>query len=408
MIKTRKSKYLLAVPTLLLTAGIAAAATCSVPSPGYPTIQAAVDDPTCSTINVAPGVYPENVVIPRSVAINGAQAGQPVVGRTSGGPDESTVVGANPSGSHAVFTVNASSVSIDGFTIRNSVVADAAIGVQIDSGSSDAVTLNNFIADIATPDPGATGTAIGVWVQDGATNVNIGQNDIRNVTANGAASGILIGDQASTLAPTDIVYIHENAISGITSVVGGAAAAVVARMSLTPSSFFFERNQISNVTGSTFAQGVRIECPLLDGPIITNDFAGLSSASGDVVAIRFPSNTTGNFSDSSGNNFNLPDTAYGIRVDGTFDNSVGPLNATCCWWGSADGPGPVGPGHGARVSPNINFNSWRIVPGGPCVGSNAPVTETDCKNGGWITHVRPDGTVFKSQGDCMQFINNTK
>ncbi|MEY2528628.1 MAG: hypothetical protein QOJ05_718, partial [Verrucomicrobiota bacterium] len=24
----------------------------------------------------------------------------------------------------------------------------------------------------------------------------------------------------------------------------------------------------------------------------------------------------------------------------------------------------------------------------------------------WITHVRPDGSVFKSQGDCIQFVNN--
>ncbi|HZE56896.1 MAG TPA: hypothetical protein VE031_03495 [Chthoniobacterales bacterium] len=34
------------------------AATCAVPA-GYPTIQAAVDDPACDTVNVTPGVTPK-------------------------------------------------------------------------------------------------------------------------------------------------------------------------------------------------------------------------------------------------------------------------------------------------------------------------------------------------------------
>jgi len=404
---TRKLKYLLAIPLLFITADIASAVTCSVPA-GYPTIQAAVDDPTCDTVNVAAGVYAENVFISRKVALNGAQAGQPTSGRVSGGPDESIVVGANPAGSQPVFNIGASSVTIDGFTVRNTVAADAAIGVQISSGSSDAVTLNNFIDGIISTGVGANGTAAAVWVRDGTASVNIGKNDIRNVTADGAARGILIGDSGSLLGPADFVYTHENAISGITSATGGAAGVVVARISLTPDVFHFERNQISNVTGNAFAHGVRVECPILDAPIIVNDFTNFSSASGDVVAIRLPDNTNGNYSDSSANNFNLPGTAYGVKVDGTFDNSLGPMNAFCNWWGSPDGPGPVGPGHGAQVSPHILFNLWRMVPGGACVGSNAPVTEDDCKSGGWITHVRPDGTLFKSQGDCMQFVNNGK
>jgi len=405
--RTRKLKYLLAIPLLFITADIASAVTCSVPA-GYPTIQAAVDDPTCDTVNVAAGVYAENVFISRKVILNGAQAGQATSGRVSGGPDESTVVGANPVGSQPVFNVSASSVTIDGFTVKNTVAADAAIGVQISSGSNDAVTLNNFIDWITSAGVGANDTAAAVWVQDGTTSVNIGKNDIRNVSADGAARGILVGDSASLLSPADIVYTHENAISGITSATGGAAAVIVARISVTPAGFHFEHNQMSNVTGNAFAQGVRVECPVLDAPIVVNDFTNFSSASGDVVAIRLPANTNGNYSDSSGNNFNLPGTAYGVKIDGTFDNSLGPMNATCNWWGSPDGPGPVGPGHGAKVSPNIVYNLWRMVPGGACAGSNAPVTEDDCKSGGWITHVRPDGTLFKSQGDCMQFLNNGK
>src|SRR2546423_3492096 len=269
--------------------------------------------------------------------------------------------------------------------------------------------MNNFIDGIISTGLGATGTAAAVWVQDAALNVNLGTNDIRNLSGNGAASGILIGDSASTLSPADTVWMHENAISGITSAGGGAAGALAARISLTPTSFFFERNQISDVTGNAYAQGVRIECLVLDAPIINNDFTNLTSASGDIVGIRFPSNSNGNVSDSSGNFFNLPATAYGIKFDGTFDNSLGPMNAGCCWWGSPDGPGPVGPGHGCQVSPNIIYSPWRVLPSrdiSACVGNNVPMSEADCKNGGWIVRVRSDGSTFKSQGDCMQYVNN--
>ena len=37
-----------------------------------------------------------------------------------------------------------------------------------------------------------------------------------------------------------------------------------------------------------------------------------------------------------------------------------------------------------------------------------PANAAECKNGGWMTSVRPDGTVFKNQGDCMQFVNTGK
>jgi len=47
------------------------AATCSVPSGGYPTIQAAVDDPVCTQIDLQSQVYQEEIAIGRSLAILG-------------------------------------------------------------------------------------------------------------------------------------------------------------------------------------------------------------------------------------------------------------------------------------------------------------------------------------------------
>src|SRR4051812_8385615 len=62
IMKISSWKYVVAVSAALLVhAGIARGATCSVPSVDHPTIQAAVDDATCSVVEVAPGVYAENV-----------------------------------------------------------------------------------------------------------------------------------------------------------------------------------------------------------------------------------------------------------------------------------------------------------------------------------------------------------
>jgi hypothetical protein len=110
-----------------------------------------------------------------------------------------------------------------------------------------------------------------------------------------------------------------------------------------------------------------------------------------------------------GNNFDLPVIAYGIEIDAAIvaaaprDNF---LNAVCNWWGSATGPGPVGPGTGARVSRFVGFAPWRIAPGpdGQCTGNNIPTAEEQCKQGGWTRAVRMDGTTFKNQGDCIQYL----
>src|SRR2546430_15869375 len=74
----------------------ALAATCNVPSGMYLNIQSAAADPTCSTINVAPGIYNENITVNFSTTINGAQAGNRFDARAPGG--ESTVNGAAPVG----------------------------------------------------------------------------------------------------------------------------------------------------------------------------------------------------------------------------------------------------------------------------------------------------------------------
>jgi nitrous oxidase accessory protein NosD len=75
-----------------------------VPSSTYPTIQAAVNDATCATINVAAGTYTELVTINRNVTIRG---------------DGQDVTFVDGSGSGRVFEISQGTVTIKGVTIQH-------------------------------------------------------------------------------------------------------------------------------------------------------------------------------------------------------------------------------------------------------------------------------------------------
>lgn len=65
----RLGRLICALSTLLPTTLVAA--TCSVPTPGHPTLGAALRDAACTTVNVAAGTYRENLVVARGVDIAG-------------------------------------------------------------------------------------------------------------------------------------------------------------------------------------------------------------------------------------------------------------------------------------------------------------------------------------------------
>src|SRR5207249_1190925 len=73
--------------------------TCDVPA-DYATIQLAVNDPGCTTIDVAAGLYPETVTIPRTLTLNGAQAN--VDARTRAVPLASESVVGAPDGAFQI------------------------------------------------------------------------------------------------------------------------------------------------------------------------------------------------------------------------------------------------------------------------------------------------------------------
>ncbi|HYS51342.1 MAG TPA: hypothetical protein VEM33_05655, partial [Burkholderiales bacterium] len=159
---------------LTLGGGTAQAVTCNVPA-DRATIQLAVNDVTCDPIKVAPGVYAENVMIPRSLTLNGAQAGFAVAGRVFGDPlTESTVTGvfATPLPD---ITIQARGVTVDGFSLTN---PGQSTGILIKTAGDSAFITNNIIEDIG----GAafSDNTQAIYLENGPDNVSILNNDMKN------------------------------------------------------------------------------------------------------------------------------------------------------------------------------------------------------------------------------------
>ena len=99
------ASLLLAVLVELARTGTVQAGSCDVPTGSHLTIQSAVDDVSCETINVAAGTFHENVAITRSIAIQGHGHGNTIV---------------DGQGVGSVFTVLGEvEVVLDGMTIRS-------------------------------------------------------------------------------------------------------------------------------------------------------------------------------------------------------------------------------------------------------------------------------------------------
>jgi hypothetical protein len=384
---------------------------CNVPT-DYPTIQAAVNDPGCTTINVAPGAYSENVIIPRALTLNGAQAGIDARGRVGA---ESTVTGANPIGANPVFNTQAAGVKVDGFTVRNPITQFAAIGIAVKTAGNNAVITNNIIDGITTPDTTGNGTAQAIYLENGPDGVSITQNAMRNIQSNRSAKGVTIGDAAST-NPSVNTLIEDNSISNVTSDTRGAYGISInnGNGSTANSGLKVLGNTISNLTGGGWVHAIGLEGNTPGVVVEDNDISSLNDLTptvpSDSIAVFFENNPSFSTAEVHHNNFNLTPASYGIAVHPALTG--GSVDGECNWWNSVTGPTSTSNpgGTGAQVSPGVDYAPWLIAPApeGACIGGNVPTTANQCKNGGWMTSVRADGSTFKNQGDCMQYVNTGK
>lgn len=143
--------------------GAPSGSTCNVPSGGtynYPTIQAAVNDAGCATINVAAGTYQENVKIERHVTINGAGASSTIV---DGGRPPSGPITCPHSNDCTVFAIRWNGeVAFNGLTIRNGFNDNGPSGGIEIADNADVTVTSSILSNNRQAKAGACGGAIKV------------------------------------------------------------------------------------------------------------------------------------------------------------------------------------------------------------------------------------------------------
>ena len=408
--------FLLAIgaSVAMLGGGTAQAATCTVPGT-HATIQFAVSDFACATINVAPGTYFESVTINRSLTLNGAQVG--VDGRTRSGA-ESVIDGSG----NANVTIMADNVTIDGFTLLGPANQGTAAVVMM-GGNVREMIRNNIIenpgraASFNTSNTTfsknavhATSTAGDGFQENSspASNVSILDNSFDGATGNYNAdvtilgvgsSGIVVAGNSSIGDSTLVALFHTNGAQITGNTMTGATGSAIF-IGGDDSNITVSGNHITGGAYSAvrisgfFFPSLPSSAITITGNVLANNGYGVNVGSFAIAATEtvlvHQNNITGN-------------TGFGVNND-----STGAVAGTCNWWGAANGPGPVGPGSGDRVSINVTFSPWLTSPApSPCSGA-VVTSKEQCKKGGWQTLFRADGTGFKNQGDCVSYTNNGK
>jgi hypothetical protein len=102
---------------------------------------------------------------------------------------------------------------------------------------------------------------------------------------------------------------------------------------------------------------------------------------------------------------------------------VDPMNdTTCTIWSNLDGTNPLGSSWAAVVAAHP---TWRVSDDVPFIVADdpgiwtvsnvhlgevedVPTAKDECKDGGWEDMTRADGSSFKNQGDCIQYVNTGK
>ncbi len=128
------------------------AATCAVPSGGYSTIQAAVDDPVCTQIDLQSQVYQEEVTIGRSLTVAGVSSSTTIiVGRVE-------IEGGSSVVAMSDLTVDASTAAVSG-CFKDAVLASGGARFL---GSNVSVLNANGIACVLFSD-GFEGGNTAAW-----------------------------------------------------------------------------------------------------------------------------------------------------------------------------------------------------------------------------------------------------
>lgn len=319
-----------------------------------------------------------------------------VTGNTlTGDPTTSTT----PAAQFGIVAGGLASLSISSNTIRNFQSPYSAAGVWLDSqasGATCAVESNVIEGD---------DNAIALQGASGCSVLN------NQITAGGA--GISVGPSyGSSNAASSNDVVESNLISGTNTVETVVSADYsTSPVSSTPSVagqpvdgvvvWDGTGNTITNNAISGFVADVYVG----EDPVYLNNAASWGATipspySGYATGATVHINQLGTPATASGSGI----SSYGVAcLHSNGDCTASPLDATANWWGSASGPGPVGPGSGSPVSAHVNYSSWCVnptctppPPAAPGTVSSASGTSTSPTGTATATN---DGTTVTASGE---------
>ncbi len=335
----------------------------------YQTIQEAINDPITSsghTITVCQGTYNESVNITKSVNLRGAQAGNCAATRSGA---ESVINCADGIG------VNASNVTINGFTIQNQTTQNApgnGVAVYMAPPNTGTQLLNNIIRNNMV---GSTLTNAGAAPAQVMIQCNwFDANNQPSVPANtfvtgfgilsnqsiggGIISNVLIDGNKFTghLNPTIdfLIATPANAMTGLTisnNEFDGNLRAFSFRNVVNSS---FSSNLVQNSTFTTSGD-VRPFGGVNNLMVNNNSFIG---GAGNIHAVRISNDGIGG-SPANSNITLLENSFVGYSSTNTAVEIVsgytGSLSAECNWWNTISNSGI-----GALVTGSVDYTPWLL------------------------------------------------
>ena len=297
--------------------------TCKIGAFG--TIQAAVNSdtvPAGSVINVCPGNYPEQVVMSKSLTLQGifnSNSSQAVIAVPSGGltTTSSLALGGTVAAQVEVIaaTVNITNITVDGTATSTNCPSANYVGIFYAGGSSGTVN------QVETRNQTCNGGGTGIVVENGAgtaLSVTIENSNVNNFSSAGiwACSNqnpstltALIKGNFITGGPDGVVTTCNSGEGGITNVAGSVSGNII--------------SAITNV--GVFAESAS---SVISGNTITGGLAGI-----DVLA---PTSVTSNRVSNS----SVADIAFQVPGATVKTNSVtqAPVGIEFnCWTGTVSG-----------------------------------------------------------------------
>jgi len=244
-------------------------------------------------------------------------------------------------------TINASNVSLDGFTFANS--DDYTILIDASTRDIDNVSITNCTFELV----GWSGVHLGGDTGSAYTISNIAMNyntfdGPSNMLSNPFKVGGTFGDPGGQAV--DGVEFQHNAV--------WEGSIPIQLNDKDINDVLINDNTFNNTDGIVYVWGDSTPTGVLSNFVFTNNEVDDTNSYG--VGIGYPNGTFSPANLGTGNavNYNNIDVAGAYGIGGLSNFMGGPLDGTYNWWGASDGPSGSGSGSGSPVSDNVTFNPF--------------------------------------------------